>query len=130
MKETYLEFKKNNRAKTKIVRRSVSDRDCKNVRIKYKNEREVLITFYDGCYQQIVKNGIERIEIARLKNRVYFKESDDGYKLSAVSRMHSDPLNCRRMGITTDILIGCDGFYSLQFDSELGLFYIDLKEGI
>ena len=125
----YLEFIKNNRAKVEGFRGSTFDRGFRNVRIKCKNKREVLITFYDGCYRQIVNSGCERIQIARFKNTVYFRESDDGYKLTPISKMHNNPMNCRRIGITTDILLDCDGLYQLKFDSKLGLYYIDLKEG-
>ncbi len=126
MRKVKLDFIKND-YKHQNTRRSKNNRFGRDVRIKYRN-KIVEISFYDGSYMFIVEND-ETIEIAKFQSRLYFKGSDEGYKLSE-NQNSPNPLNRRIIGITTDILRGFEGYYNLQFDSELGLFYIDLKEGI
>ena len=126
MSKTKLDFIKND-YRCQKVRRGRNNRFGRNIRIKYRGNIAE-ISFYDGSYIDIVGSD-ETIEIAKFQERLYFKGSDEGYHLSA-NRNSLDSLNRRIMNITTDILKGFEGYYNLQFDSELGLFYIDLKEGI
>jgi|GEM_PF-1248196 len=100
-----------------------------------KSTADISITEVKGGTQIIFRNGTreyfkERAQLAVMKNRIYFRGNDDGYKLYCVGQ--KKPNGYLKLSEPTDICKKVTEFlgdYALKYDEFYNLYYIE-KEHI